>query len=367
MPRTNHERVHGPFAHGRRWRVIFVSATGDRSVESYASLAEATAEIEAARAVSGSRTVGQAVTVYLESFGGSLRRSSEVTLRHRLVALLQLVTTDRQLATLDARTARKMVDARSADVAHETLRGELRVAGMFAAWCVKQGWLAFDPFAGIELRAPQAGRSIGKPQLRVDEARRFLAFVVADTSPEATAVLMALLMGMRAHEIVERTVRDLDDGGRLLWIPQSKTRAGIRQIAVPSVLQSRLAALAVGKAADTKMFGDMSRHALHYHVVRLAKAAGVPRVTPHGLRGSFATLAVTASLPGMSDATRAPTVAEVARTLGHADGGATMRRHYMAPGAEESAASARVGELLNIGEIKPAAEVIEPVGDSSWN
>jgi hypothetical protein len=158
MPRTNHERVHGPYAHGTRWRAIFVNAAGDRQVESYASLAEATAEVEAARAMSGSRTVGQAVTAYLESFGGSQRRSSEVTMRHRLVALLQLVTTDRQLAALDARTAGKMVDVRSGEVAHETMRGELRVASMFAAWCVKQGWLAFDPFAAIELKAPPGGR-----------------------------------------------------------------------------------------------------------------------------------------------------------------------------------------------------------------
>ena len=297
-------------------------------------------------------------------------------MRHRLVALLQLVTTDRQLAALDARTASKMVDVRSGEVAHETMRGELRVASMFAAWCVKRGWLAFDPFAGIELKAPPGGRSIGKPQLRVDEARRFLAFVVADASPEATGVLMALLMGMRAraHEIVERTARDLDDG-RLLWIPQSKTRAGIRQIAVLPVLRSRLAELAVGEAPDAKLFGDISRHALHYHAVRLAKLAGVPRVTPHGLRGSFATLAVAASLPGMT-ADRAPTVAEVARTLGHADNRATMRRHYMAPGAEESAASARVGELLGLpgvgvgglGENKPAVESeIGPAGAPSWN
>jgi hypothetical protein len=31
---------------------------------------------------------------------------------------------------------------------------------------------------------------------------------------------------MRATEIVSRVVRDLDDEGRLLWIPDSKTEAG---------------------------------------------------------------------------------------------------------------------------------------------
>ena len=89
----------------------------------------------------------------------------------------------------------------------------------------------------------------------------------------------------------------------------------------------------------------MTRHALHYHAVRFAELAGVPRVTPHGLRGTFATLAVTAGLPGMA-ANGALPLADAAHMMGHADGGATMRRHYMAPGAEESAASARVTDLL---------------------
>lgn len=89
----------------------------------------------------------------------------------------------------------------------------------------------------------------------------------------------------------------------------------------------------------------MTRHALHYHVVWFAKLASVPRVTAHGLRGTFATLAVMAGLPGMAASAAMPG-ADAARMMRHVDGGATMRRHYMAPGAEESAASARVTDLL---------------------
>jgi hypothetical protein len=42
------------------------------------------------------------------------------------------------------------------------------------------------------------------------------------------AALVSLLMGMRASEITTRVARDLDDGGRLLWIPDAKTEAGKR-------------------------------------------------------------------------------------------------------------------------------------------
>lgn len=60
----------------------------------------------------------------------------------------------------------------------------------------------------------------GNAQLRVDEERRWLAKAVelaAAGEAGAVAAIVALLMGMRASEIVERVVRDVDGGGRLLW------------------------------------------------------------------------------------------------------------------------------------------------------
>ena len=40
----------------------------------------------------------------------------------------------------------------------------------------------------------------------------------------AVGVLTALLMGMRASEVTDRVVRDLDDEGCLLWIEVGKTK-----------------------------------------------------------------------------------------------------------------------------------------------
>ena len=42
-------------------------------------------------------------------------------------------------------------------------------------------------------------------------------------------------------------VRDLDDDGKLLWIPDSKTEAGRRTLQVPELLRPMLKALAEGK------------------------------------------------------------------------------------------------------------------------
>jgi integrase len=106
-----------------------------------------------------------------------------------------------------------------------------------------------------------------------------------DREEGASAALLSLVMGMRANEIVSRVVRDLDDEGKLLWIPDSKTEAGRRTLQVPELLQLRLRGLAEGKAPEAKIFGHHWRDWVRKWVARICEAAGVPKVTAHGMRG----------------------------------------------------------------------------------
>jgi integrase len=110
-----------------------------------------------------------------------------------------------------------------------------------------------------------------------------------------------------------REVRDVDDGGFLLWIPDSKTEAGRRQIDVPVQLAPLLRRLTRGRLPQAPLFAhtvtrvrpqDWARE----QVWRLCKLAGVPEVTPQGLRGTLATLG--------REVNR--TSQEVADMLGHA-------------------------------------------------
>lgn len=353
MPRIRTAHAYGPFAHGRRWRVVTVAADGNRARFSFAERGEAEEFRKAFLEATENRTVEIAIHDFLDF----LRRdrgaveSSIVTNRHRLRAILRvgLKHGDRLLSTLTPAACRDLYARRSQEVKPDTHRGELVLASKFTAWCHEQRWLPSNPFVDVK---PVGRKNHGKPQLRVDESRKLLAVLNADESLEATAVMMALLMGLRAHEIVERIGRDLDDGGRLLWISKSKTLAGVRQVVVPLELRGRLAALAEGKPLDARLFGDMTRYALHYHVKRLCKVAEVPVVPPHGLRGTFATLAVTAEVNGGGPTS----TVSVARTIGHShhNGGATLRRHYLAPGAEESAAAVRVGRVLHGDPLPPS-------------
>ena len=62
------------------------------------------------------------------------------------------------------------------------------------------------------------------------------------------------------------------------------------------------------------------------------------RVTPHGLRGSGATSAV--RLGG--------SIEEVARALGHSDEGETLKGHYLAGGAIESARGRSIEQIVGM-------------------
>jgi integrase len=129
----------------------------------------------------------------------------------------------------------------------------------------------------------------------------------------------------RSSEIVNRQVRDLDRGGSVLRIPEAKTRAGVRSQAVPDVLKAHLLGLAKGKTSDEPLFSHQGKQGTDRTARacrNLCQLAGVPRVTPHGLRGTHSRISQQAGV----------TAAVVASALGH-ESAATTMRHYTTPEA----------------------------------
>lgn len=328
------ERVHGPYEHRNKWRVVGVKADGSRIREVFADFGEAKRWADEARAALGQRTLGLVVDEYLRSMTERGRREGTVdTARYRLVAFLRLASADVLMERLTPAAARALYAARALEVRPDTHHGELALASTWAAWCVKRGYLPTDPFEGIE-RVGQ--RSTGKDQLRLDEARRFLASALGEGSRAGDACALAALTGARASEVTDRVVRDVDDGGRMLWVTEAKTAAGVRQLMIPSVLQPRVVALTKGRLPTERLWGDVTRHWLAHHVRRLCDVAKVPVVSPHGLRGLYATVRV--AVLG-DDAER------VAAAMGHENAGIT-RRAYVAPGAEQERDQVRLAERL---------------------
>ncbi len=149
-------------------------------------------------------------------------------------------------------------------------------------------------------------------------------------------------MGLRTGEVMNRVVRDLDDGARYLWIDEGKTKSARRHLEVPSVLGPFLLQLAQGKRPDELLFGVSARtgrprlrQAMHRTVQKICAKAEVPRVCTHSLRGLWATLAVQSG--AVSHA--------VAQSLGH-HSFAVTQKHYAEPAAVTNAATARVLDTL---------------------
>jgi integrase len=335
------DRIHGPYKHRNKWRLFEVAADGTRSVVSFASWQEALdykATVE--RQEVGAR-VSEAVRDYIQHLrdqpgkGGVVRRDSTLKLvEWRLRGLLRLPEQDMPLSCLNRSEMGKLFKLREGEVKPDTLIGELNAVRRWAQYEMAEGHMTLDPTVGLVVRGE---RSAGKPQLRVDEARRFLGSALADETAAGTAAALALLTGMRASEVTGLVVHDLDDGGRLLWVADNmvrrlKTRKR-RQLEVPLILQDRLRALAAGRPPEAQLFGDVHRHWLAYHVHRLCEVAGVPTVSPHGLRGTWATLA-----RGVM-----PTE-QVAATIGNRP--EVSATAYIAPGAAASADAKRVGATV---------------------
>jgi integrase len=358
------ERILGPYEENGYWRVIHVDATGKRESSKFDSEAKAERYIELLRA-SLSReehTTATALTAYKAFLSEKGNKQESIDVTEWAVEQffptpvpLQLLSTTRceklyeELRTRPSKRTKKPLAA-------DTHRNVLAQVKSFLAWCVERGWLRENPCAnikGIGKRRPR-GKSLGKEgkTLRVKEARAWYekALDLADGGDEgATAALVALLLGMRASEIVSRKVSDLDEDeapGDLLWIPCSKTPAGRRTLEVPAVLRPLLLACAEGKAPDSYIFETEDGKAhwrdwIIHNVHRICDLAKVPRVTAHAMRGLLATITAERGMAGHL----------IAATLGHEDERTTMHS-YAAPGAAAAGVSRRGLTVLQGGLAK---------------
>jgi integrase len=178
-----------------------------------------------------------------------------------------------------------------------TYRNMLAQAKSFMSWAVRRKLIARDVMADVQ---PRGVPNRGKPQLRVNEARMWLAKAqeLADAGDVgAVAAMMTLLLGVRASEIVNRLVRDIDDDCTLFVIPKTKTDAGKRTLEIPELLQPYLKKQIEGRDADAWLFPAESKSGKHWRdwprlcVQRICDLAGLLPMTAHGMRGTQASLA----------------------------------------------------------------------------
>lgn len=347
-------KVYPPYREGKKWRLVIVEA-GIRKAVTVDTLEKAEAlreELMRTLAAKGSRSVADALQEWLayKQDQGLSARSIE-TLRYKLKEFLPL---DVALSSIGPDRAQKLYDRERTritkygrEVSATTHRLLLRTTKLFFRWVVSKGYLAANPFAEVE---PVGKVNTGKRQLTKDEAARLTDALYADAErgdEAATALLSQLFLGLRTSEILLRTVRDLDDGGRILVIPYGKTRNARRRLEVPESLRPLLLRQAAGKGPEVLLFGaDRGRpfatDKLWDRLQRYCHQLGLPRVCPHSLRGLHSTLALDAGVSANA----------VAAALGHGSFAVTAR-HYADPNTLRNTSVRRVAETLEAH--KPAA------------
>jgi len=258
---------------------------------------------------------------------------------HNLDAAVSSVTH----ASLEAQYLR-----RQGQVSVDTHRNELGQIKTFWRWLVKKSIVRKSPAEDIE---PMGRRKRGKMQLRKSEARRFYEVALPralEGDVGALAALLVLMLGLRRNEVLLRKVRDVDvnPDGILLWIDEGKTAAATRYHEVPEPIGGLLAKLVEGKGSGDWVFksgisdsGHLEHCWLRTSVRSICKAAGVPDVTPHGLRGTHSTLAREEGATGHV----------VSRALGHASEQVT-EQHYLAPGTVERVKAKKMFEVIQGGK-----------------
>lgn len=292
------QRVYGPYAHRRGWRVVVMDEQGQRSshiCESYEEAHELIRGLDADMEADPGVRIGTAVERYAAFMAYKGNKP-------------------------DRETCQRLYDRLVATTAVDTHRNTLGQARTFLTWCIRYHYLAANPAERIRA---VGRRQHGKPQLRIDEARSWMAIakrLVSAGQRGPLAAMMALLMGMRASEILRCAARDIDDRGRLLWIPVSKTMSGRRVLAIPVALRRHLLRASTGLSPLARLFPHR-REWLYKWVRRICDLAGTPLVCTHSLRGLHATLAIDAGV----------TPPAVASALGHASARATLATKPRAP------------------------------------
>ena len=317
-------RVWGPYQDAQGWRLVIRDSLGRRTVRC-ASKAEAEDRAAAARLVAPGRgaSVDESIDDYLRHLADTGRRPGT---RRTYESALRLFCGEgagqvRRLtaAWLQGRVAARRAAGRSVD----TVASELRMVKTWLRWAQWPG--------DLDAVRVEGRRRRGKPQLTVDEARRFLAVALAQPGEVAVAVAGPLLMGVSGREVWGRRVRDIDCDGSVWIVTDGKTDNRARRVEVPGVLRPMVATLTEGRGGEEWLFvgrgkGSRKQTWCQQRTASVCREAGVPAVCPHGLRGTHATLAVGAGA----------TSAVVASALGHGSSEVT-RRHYVTSQATQQA------------------------------
>jgi integrase len=207
-----------------------------------------------------------------------------------------------------------------------TIRRYLAPLRALFAQAVEDGHLAVNPTTSVRVVVP-GERRYRPPTLMPDEIKRLVREI-----PEAHRELVMFLAytGLRISEALAAVWGDLgQEGGRpVLFVPDSKTDAGVRSVPLAPDFNRRLMrrrASAQWAADDAPIFPSkvgthIDRRQWHRRIWTPARERAGVKATPHTLRHSLASLLFE----------QGHNAAQVAAWIGHEDPSFTLRTYVHA-------------------------------------
>jgi integrase len=206
------------------------------------------------------------------------------------------------------------------------IRAQGVLSGILAD-AVKGKRLAANPVKGLDNLPRKSGKR--RVYLSADDVTR-----LADKSGDHRVLVLTLAYcGLRWGEAIGLRVRDVQFLRRRISVSENAVQIGSRHVVgltkaredrsvpVPEFVLNELSVQCAAKSPDDLVFGGRSGGYLprpkssNGWFTRAVKAAGVQKVTPHDLRHTCASLAVSAGV----------NVLALARMLGHKDPSVTLR------------------------------------------
>ena len=340
-------RVLGPYKNGEKWRLVVLDGGSRKAMvaDTHEAALALRKDLQGALKRHIARSFEECLEEYLRNLverGVSQDTADKV--RRMLRPFLPLAE---PLTAIDAERAAQMyfdetkrTKSNGEPIANDSHHLLLRRVKHFYKWAISRRYITQNPFAEV---SPIGRPKRGKQQLRIDEARKLVSVAIERArtlDAGSTAILMQIFLGLRPTEALVRVVRDLDDEGRVLWVPFGKTSNAKRRLQVPDALREVLLLHAKGKPADAPLLGNPeepfhTRDIIRYRLKLLCQQLGLPTVCPHSLRGLNATLALDAGA----------TAQHVAAALGHASF-TTTARHYADASSVANVGLRRVADLL---------------------
>lgn len=170
-----------------------------------------------------------------------------------------------------------------------TLHQSYRVIRAWLNWCVEQGLLAANPV--YQVRQPELPRPVAR-HISLSAMHELLRTTSHTAKPERdrALVMVCLDTGLRRQEVANLTLADLDLPGRRLTVRLGKGNKG-RIVPFTAATAHALAVWLVARegAGPLKSLFGLNAHGVYQMMRRLKRRAGLPDLTPHMLRHTFAT------------------------------------------------------------------------------